>query len=197
MSKLTPKQQRFVEEYLIDLNATQAALRAGYKPRAAGRTGSENLAKPLIGAAIALELKKRRERTVRTADDVVARLYDIVFADLRQVIEWDDGGIRLKADEEIPDHVHGAIASIKERRTRRVGANKEEWEIEYREVKLVERSPYMKLLMQHLGLLAPENLNINYTDARQQTLSLLDLASLTTDELRALAAGPVIDQEAG
>jgi len=49
---LTPKQARFVAEYLIDLNATQAAIRAGYSPKTAFAIGSENLRKPLVAEAI-------------------------------------------------------------------------------------------------------------------------------------------------
>ena len=49
---LTPKQRRFVDEYLIDLNATQAAIRAGYKKNTARQIGSENLSKPAIAKAI-------------------------------------------------------------------------------------------------------------------------------------------------
>ncbi len=50
---LTPKQLRFIDEYLIDLNATQAAIRAGYSPRTARQIGDENLSKPVIAAAVA------------------------------------------------------------------------------------------------------------------------------------------------
>lgn len=60
--KLTPKQQRFVEEYLIDLNATQAAIRAGYSKKTAQEIGSENLAKPMIAMAIAQYQKKISEK---------------------------------------------------------------------------------------------------------------------------------------
>ena len=49
---MTKKQKRFVEEYLIDLNATQAAIRAGYSPDTAKSIGSENLTKPDIRAAV-------------------------------------------------------------------------------------------------------------------------------------------------
>ncbi len=57
MANLTPKQQRFVEEYLIDLNATQAAIRAGYSEKTANEIGAENLAKPSIAKAIQDALK--------------------------------------------------------------------------------------------------------------------------------------------
>ena len=56
MAKLTDKQQRFVEEYLIDLNATQAAIRAGYSPLSARQVGTENLSKPSIRACIDQEM---------------------------------------------------------------------------------------------------------------------------------------------
>ena len=52
-ANLTPKQQRFVDEYLIDLNATQAAIRAGYSRNSARQMGAENLSKPVIAAAVA------------------------------------------------------------------------------------------------------------------------------------------------
>lgn len=63
MSKLTAKQQRFVDEYLVDLNATQAAIRAGYSQRTAGEMGYENLKKPQIAEAIETGKVKRSEST--------------------------------------------------------------------------------------------------------------------------------------
>jgi phage terminase small subunit len=71
---LTPKQQRFVQEYLIDLNATQAAIRAGYSPKTARSIGDENLTKPDIAAAIAAAQDERRERVELTQDMVVEGL---------------------------------------------------------------------------------------------------------------------------
>lgn len=64
--RVTARQKAFVQEYLIDLNATQAAIRAGYSPRTANRTASENLSKPDIKAYIAEQME--RIRTQRTAD---------------------------------------------------------------------------------------------------------------------------------
>ena len=57
--ELTPKQRRFVDEYLLDLNATQAAVRAGYKPDHARQMGAENLSKPVIADAIAATQRVR------------------------------------------------------------------------------------------------------------------------------------------
>lgn len=71
---LAPKQQRFVREYLVDLNATQAAIRAGYSERTAKAIGSEVLGRPAVAAAIAAAQAKRAERTEIDADWVVEKL---------------------------------------------------------------------------------------------------------------------------
>jgi phage terminase small subunit len=76
-AKLTDKQRRFVEEYLVDLNATQAALRAGYSQRTAASIGNENLTKPLIRASIEKELAKLRERSEVTVESIIQRLNTI------------------------------------------------------------------------------------------------------------------------
>lgn len=75
---LTPKQQRFVDEYLIDLNATAAAIRAGYSERTARQAGAENLSKPVIAAAILDAQAQRAGRTQITADYVLSNLQEVV-----------------------------------------------------------------------------------------------------------------------
>ncbi len=82
---LTPKQQRFVDEYLIDLNATQAAIRAGYSPRTARQIGQENLSKPVIAAAISAAKRERAEATKIDAEYVLKRLHQIVERCLQEV----------------------------------------------------------------------------------------------------------------
>lgn len=81
MSKLTEKQKRFCEEYLIDLNATQAAIRAGYSVKTAYSIGEENLKKPEIQKMISELQNKQSERTQITADTVLKELEKIAFAD--------------------------------------------------------------------------------------------------------------------
>lgn len=85
---MTPKQQRFVEEYLVDLNASQAALRAGYSPRTAPKIGSENLHKPEVQAAVAKLAHKRSEKTGLTAERVLETLAATAFGDVRKLIEY-------------------------------------------------------------------------------------------------------------
>lgn len=79
---LTAKQQLFVKEYLVDLNATQAAIRAGYSAKTAEVIGHENLRKPKIAEAIEKAMDKRSERTEITADRVLQELAKIGFANI-------------------------------------------------------------------------------------------------------------------
>ena len=79
---VTAKQQLFVAEYLVDLNATQAAIRAGYSQKTARAMGHENLTKPDIEEAIAEALKERRLRTEITQDRVLEELAAIGFAEV-------------------------------------------------------------------------------------------------------------------
>lgn len=74
--KLTDKQKRFIEEYLIDLNATQAAIRAGYSEKTAYSIGEENLKKPEIKRAIEEAQLNRSSRVQITQDDVIRMLIE-------------------------------------------------------------------------------------------------------------------------
>lgn len=91
---MTPKQQRFVDEYLIDLNGAQAAIRAGYSPDTAKQMAHENLSKPYLQLAIAEARKAMQERTQITADKVVTELALIAFADARELADVKTGCCR-------------------------------------------------------------------------------------------------------
>lgn len=106
---LTPKQARFVEEYLIDLNATRAAIRSGYSEKTARQTGAENLSKPDIFTAISDAQAKRSARTHITQDRVLAELAKIGFSDLRKVLTTGGG---LRSPEDWDDETAGAISSL-------------------------------------------------------------------------------------
>ena len=87
--KLTPKQARFVEEYLIDLNATQAAIRAGYSQKTARQAGAENMTKPVVANALAAAQAARSERTEIDADYVLNRLAEIDQMDVLDIMNDD------------------------------------------------------------------------------------------------------------
>ncbi|AHI65904.1 terminase small subunit [Burkholderia thailandensis] len=89
MKKLTAKQQRFVDEYLVDLNASAAARRAGYSKKTARVIADENLIKPDIQAAIAEAMKARSERTKIDADRVLQRMVEIDEMDVLDIMNDD------------------------------------------------------------------------------------------------------------
>lgn len=99
MANLTPKQQRFVEEYLIDLNATQAAIRAGYSEKTAKSIGQENLTKPDIQKAIEEAQNKRTEQTQIDAAYVLRRLVEI---DQMDVLDIMDDQMKIRPVNEWP-----------------------------------------------------------------------------------------------
>lgn len=99
MASLTAKQARFVEEYLIDLNATQAAIRAGYSEATARSIGAENLTKPDILEAIIEAQAKRSERTKIDADYVLQRL---VAIDQMDVLDIMDDKLQMRPLSEWP-----------------------------------------------------------------------------------------------
>lgn len=89
---LTPKQERFVQEYLKDLNATQAAIRAGYSAKTAAVIGSENLTKPNIAEAIAAQQKALAEANGVTVDKIVKELAKLGFANMADYMKATAGG---------------------------------------------------------------------------------------------------------
>ena len=93
MAKLTEKQQRFIDEYLIDLNATQAAIRAGYSVKTAREQASQNLTKLNIQQAISEKMAERSKRTGVNQDRIVLELAKIAFVNAADVIDSDDATI--------------------------------------------------------------------------------------------------------
>ncbi len=87
--RLTPKQELFAREYLIDLNATQAAIRAGYSRKTAAQMGAENLIKPVIAAAIAVKARERLAKADLTAERVLEEIRRLAFSDIGDLLDND------------------------------------------------------------------------------------------------------------
>ena len=136
---MTDKQKRFVDEYLIDLNATQAAIRAGYKPDNAQQMGSENLSKLVISSAIAKAMAERSKRTGINQDRVIRELARIGFAKITDIVDPETAKIRENASE---DDL-ACIQSIK--------IKPNEFGTE-REVKLYDKKSALVDLGKHLGM---------------------------------------------
>lgn len=143
MAKLTSKQKRFIEEYLIDLNATQAAIRAGYSPNSAQEIGSENLSKPIIKNEIDKAIAQRSRRTGINQDRVLRELAKIAFVNPSDVINFDEATVKNDAKE---DDL-ATIASVKVKTI-----PTEDGDIEEREVKLYDKLKALDLIGKHLGM---------------------------------------------
>lgn len=152
-AKLTEKQRRFVDEYLIDLNATQAAIRAGYSVESARDIGCENLTKPNIQQAIAKAMAERSKRTGINQDRVVLELAKIAFVKMTDVVDPDTGEILPNAS----DDDLACIESMKFKQS----DNQYGGSIE-REVKLSPKMKALELLGRHLGMWN-DKLDVNIT----------------------------------
>ncbi len=102
---LTAKQKIFVQEYLVDLNATQAAIRAGYSKRNADKIGPQLLGKTSVSDAIQEAMKKREKRIGLNQDYVIGKLYEITEKEASDLPESDlKYGNKLKAIELLGKH---------------------------------------------------------------------------------------------
>jgi phage terminase small subunit len=140
---MTPKQRRFVEEYLVDLNATYAAKRAGYAPRSASTTGYRLLQRPVVAAAVAKAQRKRAARTRVSADRVVTELAKVAFGDPRRLLSWGPEGVVLRDSSELTEAEAALVSEVSETRTAAGGTRK---------VKLHCKLAALNALGKHLGL---------------------------------------------
>lgn len=139
---MTKKQKRFADEWLIDLNGTQAAIRAGYSPDTAASIASENLRKPEIEKYIAKAMAERSRRTGVNQDRVVQELAKIAFVKMTDVVD-SEGRIREDASEEDLS----CIEAIKCKKSDTDTGSSEE-----REVKVASKLKALELLGKHLGM---------------------------------------------
>lgn len=180
---LTAKQKRFCDEYLIDLNATQAAIRAGYSEKTAYRTGADNLRKPQIEEYIAKRQKELSRSTEITQERVIKELALIAFsnnADYAHVVEKkmqvEAGGTLVDVldkdgkpvmyrtvepvlTEELTEEQKRALAVIKKGR-------------DGLEVKSCDKVKALELLGKHLGIFT-DKIEANVNDTTRSELSEL------------------------
>lgn len=106
---LTPKQKRFVSEYLVDLNATAAARRAGYSTKTADRIGPELLGKTCVSQAIQEATKEREQRTEITQDMVIRETAKLAFFDIRKMFGKDGKPLDIS---ELDDDTAAALVGL-------------------------------------------------------------------------------------
>lgn len=177
--KLTAKQMRFVDEYLVDFNVTQAAIRAGYRAGSAHQCGWQNMKKLEIQTEISRRQKDLQRRTEVTQERVVRELARVAFSNATNVVQVQprtivgaDGKeiviqtVVLMATAELTDDQRAAISQIKQ------GANGIE-------VKMYDKLKALELLGRHIGM-------FNDKLELKATVTENPFAGLSTDELRRL-----------
>jgi len=155
---LTPKQQLFVQEYLIDLNATEAAKRAGYSEKTAESQASRLLRNVKVANAIQVAQAERSKATGLTAERVVQELGRLALADVRKL--FNEAG-ELRPLSQLDDDMAAAIAAV-DIVTLTQGQN--EAPLYVRKVKLWDKTAALDKLMRHLGAYAPEKVDLDVTD---------------------------------
>lgn len=152
MSDLTPQQARFVEEYLLDLNATQAATRAGYSEKTAKAQGSRLLTNVDVQAALSAAQAKRSKRTQIDADWVLSRLAEEANADIADLY-GDDGA--LKPVKEWPAIWRKGLVSGIDVEELFEGRGEDRERVgTVRKVKLSDRIKRIELIGKHVGVQA-------------------------------------------
>lgn len=140
--KLTPKQKLFCKYYLISLNATDAAIKAGYSKKTADVIGSENLVKPNIKEYLQSQMKKREEKLEITADKVITEIAKLAFANTSDVLEISDSGVIIKDLSNIDTTCIASAEEVFDKEGMRLGVK----------IKLHDKTKNLELLGRHLGL---------------------------------------------
>lgn len=141
MAKLTEKQLKFVDEYLVDLNATKAAIRAGYSVKTAEQQGYQLLHKTSVANEIAKAQAKLSKRTGISQERILRELAKIAFLNLSDIVEWGPEGIKLKDSSEVDGTV---LQSVTETWLPKGGTKTE--------VKAHDKAKALELLGKHLGM---------------------------------------------
>jgi len=176
LAGLNPRQERFIEEYLRDLNATQAAIRAGYSARTAQEQGSRLLSNVMVSEAVARAKAERSARIGLTADRVLEELAAVAFARMPDFADWGTGKqMGLKPSEQLTPQQAAAVAQVveTEKFIKTVGEDEQLMSRE-RSIKLHDKVSALVKLGQHIGMFA---------DKRTITLEIKREAEALAEEL--------------
>lgn len=171
MAELTEKQKRFCEEYLVDLNATQAAIRAGYSEKTARQIGPENLSKPVIQDYISELRSEQKKRTGITVEKVLREYAKIAFSDIRNLF---DGNGDLKSVDDLSEEDAGSIASVEVYKEDLRSGEETLGTATTKKVKMWDKLRALEGLGKHLGMFEKDNnqkaatiqINIDNEDAQ-------------------------------
>jgi phage terminase small subunit len=180
---LNDKQRKFCEEYVLDFNGTQAAIRAGYSKKTANRIASENLLKPDIQNYLSELKKKVAEESDITKKQLIDELSKIAFFDIRKIFN-DDNSLRPITD--FDDESAAAVSSIENDEIKEWNPVTEEKElIGYtKKVKIHNKISAIERISKMLGYDSPTK--VAQTDTKGNDVPKPKYDKLTTEELNML-----------
>lgn len=146
---LNAKQSRFVNEYLIDLNATQAAIRAGYSKKTAYSIGQENLRKPEIQAAVQAAMEERSKATNITKERVLQEYAKLAFFDARKLFEKDGKPIDIT---NLDDDTAAALVGLDVQDVYEFDGDKKKFVGYLKKYKLADKLGALNSIAKHLGM---------------------------------------------
>lgn len=161
----------FIEEYLLDLNATQAAIRAGYSKSNAHNQGSRLLENAKVAAAIAERMKARAERCEIDQDKVLREIYRLAMSDARKVMTWGPTGVKLIDSAELSDDDAAMVAEVSQTITKEGGSIR---------LKMHDKPGSLQMLGRHLGLFVDK---VEHTGKDGGPIETRNVGDLTDQEL--------------
>jgi len=162
----------FQKEYLVDLNGTQAAIRAGYSPKRADKTAIRLLKRPEVRKAVNKEIAKRSKRIEINADKVLQELARLAFADVAGIISIKKGRVKVTDSDKLTDAQRSCIASVSST------ANG-------LQIKLHDKKGSLELLGKHLGLFPTR---MEHSGPNGGPIESRDVTNLSDEELERIVA---------
>ncbi len=158
---MTDKEKTFCEEYLVDLNGAQSAIRAGYSEKTANAIACNLFTKVYIQEEIQRLMKERAERTEVTADKVVMELAKIAFSDMKKFATWGKNGVTLNDSGGLSEEDAACVSEVSETETQHGGSIR---------FKLHDKKGALDSLCRHLGMFT-DNINVSGSIEMQEPIT--------------------------
>lgn len=174
---LTPKQSRFVDEFLKDMIAKDAAIRSGYSKKTADVIGYQLLHNPLVSAEIQRRIAKVSKKVEITKERILAEYAKIAFSNMQDLADWNQSGVTLKPSDELTRRKSAAISEVSET-VNNAG-------FKALKIKLHDKKGALDSLAKHLGLLIDKH-EVTGKDGKPLSIKLEpehDLSKLSPQEL--------------
>jgi phage terminase small subunit len=164
---ISPKMEIFCQEYLVDMNATQAAIRAGYSKKTAQAQSSRLLSKVIIGNRIKELLEAKTSKLDLSAERILTELARIAYADMRTVARWTHSGVEFIPSDQLTDDAAATVREISEETNQHGGSLKVKQHDKVKALELLGK--YRKLFtekVEHTGKVTIEDLVAGSKEAK-------------------------------